>query len=81
MLALGEDQRSEHLAAALDDEEIKEISQAMAGLGTVACERGGGSSWWSSFPAWASTGAIMGSFEGTQRLLASILPGRQSRRN
>jgi flagellar motor switch protein FliG len=57
----------------LDDEEIKEISQAMAGLGTVSShvveallvEFVSGMS---------STGAIMGSFEGTQRLLASILP-------
>jgi flagellar motor switch protein FliG len=72
LLALGEDHQS--IWQALDDEEIKEISQAMAGLGTVAAnvvetlliEFVSGMS---------STGAIMGSFEGTQRLLASILPG------
>ena len=58
----------------LDEEEIKEISQAMSTLGTVAAsvvedllvEFVSGMS---------STGAIMGSFEQTQRLLGSFLPG------
>ena len=71
LLALGEDHQD--LWKQLDDEEIKEISQAMAGLGTVGAnvvenlliEFVSGLS---------STGAIMGSFEGTQRLLSSILP-------
>src|SRR5512140_395208 len=57
----------------LDEEEIKEVSQAMAGLGSVTASvveellvefvsgmSGGGS--------------IMGSFEQTQKLLASIMP-------
>jgi flagellar motor switch protein FliG len=74
LLALGEDHQS--IWQSLDDEEIKEISQAMAGLGTVAAnvveallvEFVSGMS---------STGAIMGSFEGTQRLLASILPSEK----
>jgi flagellar motor switch protein FliG len=71
LLALGE----EHTAIwqALDDEEIKEVSQAMAGLGTVSAsvveellvEFVSGMS---------STGAIMGSYEQTQRLLASFMP-------
>ena len=71
LLALGE----EHpvLWSALDEEEIKEISQAMAGLGTVP----------SSvvedllvefISGMSATGAIMGSFEQTQRLLASFMP-------
>src|SRR6201996_5108342 len=74
LLALGE----EHLALweALDDEEIKEISQAMSTLGTVASyvvedllvEFVSGLS---------STGAIMGSFEQTQRLLNSFLPSEK----
>jgi flagellar motor switch protein FliG len=72
LLALGEDHQS--IWQALDDEEIKEISQAMSSLGTVAAnvveallvEFVSGMS---------STGAIMGSFEGTQRLLSQILPG------
>jgi len=71
LLALGEDHQN--IWKALDDEEIKEISQAMAGLGTISAnvveallvEFVSGMS---------STGAIMGSFEGTQRLLASIMP-------
>ena len=70
LLSLGE----EHTAmwSALDDEEIKEISQAMSTLGTVSAsvvedllvEFVSGMS---------STGAIMGSFEQTQRLLNSFL--------
>ena len=71
LLALGEDHTV--LWEALDEEEIKEISQAMAGLGTVP----------SSvvedlliefISAMSATGAIMGSFEQTQRLLASFMP-------
>lgn len=71
LLALGEDHANvwEHL----DDEEIKEISQAMSALGTVnsnmveelVVEFIGKMS---------TTGAVMGSFEQTQRLLLSILP-------
>ncbi|ESQ76017.1 flagellar motor switch protein FliG [Asticcacaulis sp. AC402] len=71
LLALGED----HVALwqALDEEEIKEISQAMSSLGTVAAnvveellvEFVAGLS---------SSGTIMGSFEQTQRLLGSFLP-------
>ena len=71
LLALGED----HVALwqALDEEEIKEISQAMSSLGTVSSsaveellvEFVSGMS---------SSGTIMGSFEQTQRLLQSFLP-------
>jgi flagellar motor switch protein FliG len=72
LLSLGEEQTK--LWAALDDEEIKEISQAMSTLGTVSSsvvedllvEFVSGMS---------MTGAIMGSFEQTQRLLGSFLPG------
>src|SRR3954465_5419559 len=74
LLALGE----EHTAIweALDDEEIKEVSQAMSTLGTVSAhvvedllvEFVSGMS---------STGAIMGSFEQTQRLLGSFLDGEK----
>lgn len=71
LLALGEDQAT--IWEALDEEEIKEVSQAMASLGTVSAsvvealmvEFVSGMS---------STGAIMGSFEQTQRLLSSFLP-------
>lgn len=71
LLALGEDHTK--IWEALDDEEIKEVSQAMAGLGTVSAsvveellvEFVSGMS---------STGAIMGSYEQTQRLLSSFMP-------
>jgi flagellar motor switch protein FliG len=71
LLTLGEDHTQ--LWAALDEEEIKEISQAMAGLGTVSStvveellvEFVSGMS---------GTGAIMGSFEQTQRLLSTFMP-------
>lgn len=71
LLALGE----EHTAIweALDEEEIKEVSQAMATLGNVSAsvveellvEFVSGMS---------SSGAIMGSFEQTQRLLGAFMP-------
>lgn len=71
LLALGEEHTK--IWESLDDEEIKEVSQAMAGLGTVSAsvveellvEFVSGMS---------STGAIMGSYEQTQRLLASFMP-------
>src|SRR3990167_4028860 len=74
LLSLGE----EHTAIweALDEEEIKEISQAMATLGTVSAsvveellvEFVSGMS---------SSGAIMGSFEQTQRLLGAFMPSEK----
>ncbi len=71
LLALGEDHM--HLWEQLDEDEIKEISQVMSGLGNVSSatveallvEFVSGMS---------SAGAIMGSFEQTQRLLASFMP-------
>ncbi|KAF0110617.1 MAG: flagellar motor switch protein FliG, partial [Hyphomonadaceae bacterium] len=71
LLALGENHSNvwEHF----DDEEIKEISQAMSSLGTVQ----------STtveelvvdfISRMSTTGAVMGSYEQTQRLLNSILP-------
>jgi len=71
LLALGEDHAD--VWKQLDEDEIKEVSQAMASLGTVTAsvvedllvEFVSGMS---------SSGAIMGSFEQTQRLLASIMP-------
>ena len=66
LLALGEEHAK--VWSALDEEEIKEISQAMASLGNVTSavvedlliEFVSGM---------AGTGAIMGSFEQTQKLL------------
>ncbi|TAJ74555.1 MAG: flagellar motor switch protein FliG [Phenylobacterium sp.] len=74
LLALGEEHAS--VWQALDEEEIKEISQAMASLGNVAAvvvedllvEFVSGAT---------GTGAIMGSFEQTQKLLASMLPSEK----
>ena len=72
LLSLGEEHTI--LWQQLDDEEIKEVSQAMAGLGTVTAHvveevlvefvSGIGGS-----------GSLMGSYEQTQRLLASFMPG------
>jgi flagellar motor switch protein FliG len=74
LLALGEEHQG--LWAQLDDEEIKEISQAMAGLGTVSA--GVVENLLIEFVSGlSSTGSIMGSFEGTQRLLSTILPAEK----
>ena len=71
LLALGEDHHQ--LWGQLDDEEIKEISQAMSSLGTISAsvvER-----LLVDFVSGLSgSGALMGSFEQTQRLLGSFLP-------
>ncbi len=71
LLALGEDHVQ--LWQALDEEEIKEISQAMSSLGTV------GSNVVEELlvefvSGMSSSGTIMGSFEQTQRLLGTFLP-------
>lgn len=71
LLALGEDHT--RLWQGLDEEEVKEISQAKAALGTVSSsvveelmvEFVSGMS---------GSGSVMGSFEQTQRLLASFMP-------
>jgi flagellar motor switch protein FliG len=71
LLALGEEHT--RLWEALDEEEIKEISQAMAGLGTVSSSAV--EELLVEFVAgMAGTGAIMGSFEQTQRLLSAFMP-------
>ena len=71
MLALG-DEHTARLFALMDDEEIKEISQTMANLGTVSAtivER--------LFVEFAeqisATGSLVGSYESTERLLAKVL--------
>lgn len=72
LLALGEEHAD--VWQQLDEDEIKEISQAMASLGTV--HSGVVEDLLVEFVSGMSaTGAIMGSFEQTQRLLASIMPG------
>ena len=71
MLALGEEHTS-RLFALMDDEEIKEISQTMANLGTVSSsivER--------LFVEFAehisATGSLVGTYESTERLLVKVL--------
>ncbi|HIJ37421.1 MAG TPA: flagellar motor switch protein FliG [Rhodospirillaceae bacterium] len=72
MLSLGEEQSS-RLFAMMADEEIKELSQSMASLGTVnagVVER--------LFVEFAdqisSTGSLVGSIDNTERLLLKTLP-------
>jgi len=71
LMSLGED--AKHLWSLLDEEEIKEVSQAMASLGMVPSvvveavvqefvQRMSGA------------GSVMGSLDQTQRMLANILP-------
>ena len=77
MLSLGEDQ-SARLFALMDEEEIKELSQTMANLGTVSAnvvEK--------LFVDFAdqisATGSLVGSHESTERLLQKVLgPDRVS---
>lgn len=74
LLALGEEHAN--VWQQLDEEEIKEISQAMAGLGTVTAQAV--EDLLVEFVSGMSgAGSIMGSFEQTQRLLASIMPGEK----
>ncbi|QJE73491.1 flagellar motor switch protein FliG [Aerophototrophica crusticola] len=72
MLALGEEIASK-LFALMGDDEIKELSQTMANLGSVSSnlvER--------LFVEFAeqisSTGSLVGSFDSTERLLTKVLP-------
>jgi flagellar motor switch protein FliG len=71
LLSLGEEHA--HVWQSLDEEEIKEISQAMASLGNV--HSGVVEDLLVEFVSGMSgAGAIMGSFEQTQKLLAAIMP-------
>ena len=71
LLSLGEDHTK--LWQSLDEDEIKEISQAMASLGTVSAQVV--EELLVEFVSGMSgSGAVMGSFEQTQRLLASFMP-------
>jgi flagellar motor switch protein FliG len=71
LLALGEDHKN--IWTHFDDDEIKEISQAMSNLGNV--NSGAVDELVVEFIGrMSTTGAVMGSYDQTQRLLASILP-------
>ncbi len=71
LLAIGEDQALK-LFGHMDDEEIKEISQVMANLGTVSS-----SIIEKLFVEFAdqlsSTGSLVGTYESTERLLSRVL--------
>ncbi len=72
LLSLGEE-HSSRLFNLMDDEEIKEISQVMATLGTVNAsmvER----LFVEFADAVSATGSLVGTFESTERLLAKALP-------
>jgi flagellar motor switch protein FliG len=72
MLALGED-HSQHIWEMMDEEEIKEVSQVMSNLGSVSASLI--EKLLVDFVSQMSgTGSLMGSYESTERLLASILP-------
>jgi flagellar motor switch protein FliG len=72
MLSLGED-HSAKVWAMLDDDEIKEISQTMANLGSISADLIE-----KLFVEFANqmsaTGSVIGSFESTERLLMKALP-------
>jgi flagellar motor switch protein FliG len=71
LLALGEEHAT--VWQSLDEEEIKEVSQAMASLGTVSAAAV--EDLMVEFVSGMSgAGAIMGSFEQTQKLLAAMMP-------
>ncbi len=71
LLALGPEHTK--LWESLHEDEVKEISQAMAGLGTVNAQVV--EELLVEFVAGMSgSGAVMGSYEQTQKLLASFMP-------
>lgn len=72
LLSLGEEHSSK-LFALMDDEEIKEISQVMAALGTV--NAGLVERLFIEFAdAISATGSLVGTYESTERLLMKALP-------
>nr|WP_314436383.1 flagellar motor switch protein FliG [uncultured Brevundimonas sp.] len=71
LLALGEEHTA--LWERLDDEEVKEVSQAMSLLGTVSAEVV--ESLMLEFVSGLSgSGSVMGSYDQTQRMLSAFLP-------
>ncbi len=73
LLALGEDHAG--VWRSLDEEEIKVISQAMAGLGQVTSHVV--EELLVEFVSGMGSGSITGSVELTQKLLSSIMPGEK----
>ena len=73
LLALGEEHAQ--VWQQLDEEEIKEVSQAMAGLGTVTSTVV--EDLLVEFVSGMGGGAITGSVEQTQKLLSAMMPGEK----
>jgi flagellar motor switch protein FliG len=72
MLAIGEDQAAK-LFSLMGDDEIRDLSQAMASLGTITSETI--EKLFAEFAGSISgTGTLMGSYESTERLLLKSLP-------
>jgi flagellar motor switch protein FliG len=72
MLSLGEE-HSEQLWKMMDEEEVKEVSQVMSTLGTVSSALV--EKLLVDFVSQMSgTGSLMGSYEGTERLLGRMMP-------
>ncbi len=74
LLSIGED--AARLWEMLDDEEVKEISQAMSNLGVVGASAVEGI-YIEFIGQLSSTGALTGGFDSTQRLLESFLPSER----
>jgi len=75
LLSLGEEHATK-LWQMMDEDEIKEVSQLMSNLGTVSSALV--EKLLIEFVSqMSSTGALMGSYESTERLLARMLPGEK----
>src|SRR5580698_3180149 len=74
LLSLGEDHAT--IWRFLDEEEIKEVSQAMASLGNVTAQVVE-DLLVEFISGMSSGGAIMGSYEQTQKLLAAFMPAEK----
>jgi flagellar motor switch protein FliG len=73
MLAIGEEHASK-LFALMSDDEIRELSQAMANLGKVNADIV--EKLFVEFGSQvSSTGSLIGTYDSTERLLAKVLPG------
>ncbi|MDP6407668.1 MAG: flagellar motor switch protein FliG, partial [Alphaproteobacteria bacterium] len=73
IMAIGEE-RATRLFSLMDEEEIKELSQSMASLGSINAKVV--EALFIEFASQlSSTGSLVGSFDSTERLLRNTLPG------
>src|SRR3954462_10670077 len=75
MLALG-DQYAERVWKLLDDDELRQLTITMSSIGTVEAETGEGLML-QFVGRLASSGALMGNFDATERLLQQYLPAER----